>query len=205
MVPEAENYLQYLECETESLPQLTLPSHRSRDKTSMARNKITKWNGIRSALNPFVSKIYFPNNKKNSQNIKYTSLKISEDKPHVWISDLYRRLEKSRNVNGNVNEKEQDHQHSGFLELMCTSLSHFSNIKELFKLKIKEKKALIYNTQAFFLITEQFPYNESEQSEVNSAILCASTQCDHIDHIEIHRCIQYCRNWSDSAIPNEPV
>ena len=51
---------------------------------------------------------------------------------------------------------------------MCTSLSHFSNIKELFKLKIKEKKALIYNTQAFFLITEQFPYNESEQSEVNA-------------------------------------
>ena len=77
---------------------------------------------------------------------------------------------------------------------MCTSLSHFSNIKELFKLKIKEKKALIYNTKAFFLITEQFPYNESEQSAVNSAILCASTQCDHIDHIEIHRCIQYCRN-----------
>ena len=66
-----------------------------------------------------------------------------------------------------VNGKEQDHQHSGFLELKCTSLSHFSNIKELFKLKIKEKKALIYNTQAFFLITEQFPYNESEQSEVN--------------------------------------
>ena len=81
---------------------------------------------------------------------------------------------------------------------MCTSLSHFSNIKELFKLKIKEKKALVYNTQAFFLITEQFSYNESKQSEVtpevNSAIVCTSTQCDHIDHIEIHCSIQYCRN-----------
>ena len=52
---------------------------------------------------------------------------------------------------------------------MCTSLSHFSNIKEPFKLKIKEKKALIYNTKAFFLITEQFPYNESKHSEVNYA------------------------------------
>ena len=81
---------------------------------------------------------------------------------------------------------------------MCTSLSHFSNIKELFKLKIKEKKALVYNTQAFFIITEQFPVNESKQSEVtpevNSAILCTSNECDHIDHIEIHCCIQYCRN-----------
>ena len=54
---------------------------------------------------------------------------------------------------------------------MCTSLSHFSNIKELFKLKIKEKKALVYNTQAFFSNnrTVSIPYNESEQSEVNYA------------------------------------
>ena len=83
MAAEAENYFQYLECETESLPQLTFPSHLSRDKTSMARKKITKLNGIRYALNPFVSKIYFSNYKKNSQNIKCTSLKISEDKPNV--------------------------------------------------------------------------------------------------------------------------
>ena len=74
----------------------------------------------------------------------------------------------------------------------------FFQYKRTFQIKNKGKEGFSIQHPGMFPNTEQFPYNESKQSEVtpevNSAILCTSTQCDHINHIEIHCCIQYCRN-----------